>query len=80
MLPKPFFAKIDARVHFTVEKVAQLHICATSVILTKTTQSKQSLNRQKFAQSGHPAVGKPLKMTDPLFATFFFFTHRRRQW
>jgi hypothetical protein len=29
-------------------------ICATSVIFIKTTQRKQSPNRRKFAQSGHP--------------------------
>jgi hypothetical protein len=37
-----------------VEKEAKLHICATSVFFTKTTQSEHSPNRRKFAQSGHP--------------------------
>jgi hypothetical protein len=30
--------------------------CATSVIFTKTNQSKQSPIRRKFAQSGHPVT------------------------
>jgi hypothetical protein len=37
---------------FTMEKEAQNW--STSAIFTKTTQSKQSPNRRKFAQSGHP--------------------------
>jgi hypothetical protein len=36
-----------------LKKVAQI-IGATSVIFTKTTQSKQSPNGRKFAKYGHP--------------------------
>jgi hypothetical protein len=38
---------------FTLEKAAQLLVLGISVIFTETTQSKQSPNRRKFAQSGH---------------------------
>jgi hypothetical protein len=41
--------------HFTVEKISPI-IFATSVNFTKTTQSKQTPNRRKFAQSGHPGA------------------------
>jgi hypothetical protein len=37
----------------TVEKCGTT-IGATSVIFQKSTQRKESPNRQKFAQSGHP--------------------------
>jgi hypothetical protein len=33
-------------------------IWATSIIFTKTSRRKQSPNRRKFAQSGHPATGQ----------------------
>jgi hypothetical protein len=56
------------------EKVAQLCICATSVIFTITTQSKQSPNRRKFDQSGHPARNTT-KTSD-----IFFSEQPSKQW
>jgi hypothetical protein len=41
-------------------KKSSLIICAASVIFTKTTQSEQSPNRRKFAQSGHPVRNSTL--------------------
>jgi hypothetical protein len=46
MWPNPFFVIINTQL-FTVDKSSPV-ICATSVILTKIIQSKQSPNRQKF--------------------------------
>jgi hypothetical protein len=40
-----------------VEKVSPI-IYAASVIFTKATQSEQSDNRRKFAQSGHTVFNK----------------------
>jgi hypothetical protein len=55
----------------TEEKVTI--IWATSVIFTKTTQRKQSANRQKFAQSGHPAhqASKQASQTEVEPSLFF---------
>jgi hypothetical protein len=47
------YTKIQNIYNFCGKKISPI-ICAISVILTKTIQTKQSPNRQKFAQSGHP--------------------------
>jgi hypothetical protein len=47
-------------------------MCATSVILKKTTRSKQPPNGRKFAQSGHPVLMSALKARLCLGQLFFF--------
>jgi hypothetical protein len=52
MLPKPYFTKIYISTGLWKKNIPKFR--ATSVIFKKTSQRKQSPNRRKFAQSGHP--------------------------
>jgi hypothetical protein len=68
-LPNPFFVKITTK--FLLWNYQKPIICATPVIFTKTTHSKQSPNRRKFAQSGHPAFKHTVTIGPQLFQNKF---------
>jgi hypothetical protein len=53
--PTNFFVKFNVRRTLTIETYSP-KMWATSVIFTKTTQSKQSPKERIFAKSGHPAA------------------------
>jgi hypothetical protein len=71
---QPFFVKNSTQL-LPWKKVAQLFVLFLYIIFTKTTypKCKQSPNRRKFAQSGHPArkLAENFRIVAPLCTRFF---------